>query len=276
MPLPEHVVRFWRALDGHLADVRPTPWGAVVTDARFPAIWDANYARVDVPDERVDADAVLAALRPALEAVGAEVLHVVCFEPEAARDLLADLSGRGHRLGWDLVLGHRRRARSGPARQAGRAAVEALDDGDELWEAVARSFAIFGIDDPTAVDQLLRLERDVLAPGGKRWFGIRGRGRRLVSLGAAVVLEGVGYVDNVATEPRARGLGYASALVSEAVAWMRARGADDVFLLTDPDEPPTVRLYERLGFRSLGRLASTKGPLRDQSSPSERNAVSST
>jgi hypothetical protein len=46
--VPDHVVRFWRSLDLCFGRVEPTWWGAVVTDARFPAVWDVNYARVDV------------------------------------------------------------------------------------------------------------------------------------------------------------------------------------------------------------------------------------
>ncbi|MFN8232070.1 MAG: hypothetical protein U0V56_00825 [Actinomycetota bacterium] len=53
MPLPDRVLRFWRALDAHFGSVLPTTWGAVVTDGRFPAIWDANYARVDVASDAV-------------------------------------------------------------------------------------------------------------------------------------------------------------------------------------------------------------------------------
>jgi ribosomal protein S18 acetylase RimI-like enzyme len=121
--------------------------------------------------------------------------------------------------------------------------------------------ALFGVDPPPTVAQLCSLERDVLAPGGKRWFGVRDAGGVPISLGALIVLEGVGYVDNVATFPEARGRGYASAVTARVVRIAREEGAQRVWLLADPDEPRIGRMYERLGFRAIGSIASTKGPL---------------
>jgi ribosomal protein S18 acetylase RimI-like enzyme len=126
---------------------------------------------------------------------------------------------------------------------------------------VTASFALFGVEPTEAIGQLQTIERDVLVPGGKRWFGVRGDDGALAALGALHLLEGVGYIDNVATVPAARGRGYASAITARIVREARARGAGTVFLLADPGDEPVVRLYRRLGFRELGRLASTKGPL---------------
>jgi ribosomal protein S18 acetylase RimI-like enzyme len=118
----------------------------------------------------------------------------------------------------------------------------------------------FGIDDAGALEQLMRIERDVLTPGAKRWFGVR-TDRRWVSLAALLILEDVGYVDNVATAPAFRGRGFARAVTSHVVRTALAEGAETVFLLADPDEASIVALYERLGFREVTRLASTRGPL---------------
>jgi hypothetical protein len=49
VPIPHDLIRFWRALDGLFGAPETTWWGAVVTDPRFPTIWDANYARIDRP-----------------------------------------------------------------------------------------------------------------------------------------------------------------------------------------------------------------------------------
>ena len=51
----------------------------------------------------------------------------------------------------------------------------------------------------------------------------------------------------------------ASAIVSRAIELARGSGAEHVSLFADPDALPVVRMYERLGFRGVGRLASTKG-----------------
>ena len=258
MPIPDHVIRFWAALDDLFATVERAWWGAVVTDGRFPRIWDANYARVEARSPDLSADEVLERLIPAVRAAGADLSHVMIFHPEVATRLLVSLSSAGHRLAWDLVL---EVAADPPAGDLGPA-VEELPGGEELWVAVADSIATFGVGPEDAIAQLQRIEREVLTPGGKRWFGVRDRDRgRIVSLGALHLLEGVGYVDNVATAPAARGRGCASAVTARIVREARAAGAAHVFLLADPDDEPVLRLYGRLGFREVGRLASTKGPL---------------
>jgi len=96
---------------------------------------------------------------------------------------------------------------------------------------------------------------------GKRWFGVRNSAGTVVSLAALVVLEGVGYLDNVVTFPEARGQGYASAVTARAIAEARTSGAEHVWLLAEPADAPVLRLYERLGFREVGKLAATRGPI---------------
>jgi ribosomal protein S18 acetylase RimI-like enzyme len=248
---PAYVHRFWAAMDALFATVTPTPWGAVVTDGRFPRVWDANYARVDVAGARLED--VEDALLPALRASGADLFHVVAFDPEGSTELLTHLSRRGHRLAWDVVMD----VAAAEAAPAGHPA-ESLTPGDELWDAVEASLGLFG-DPADALAQLRAIETEVMDPGGKRWFGIREDGR-IVSIAALLVLEGVGYVDNVATDPAYRGRGYASALTVHAVAQART-DVERVVLLADPEEPAVVRMYERIGFREVGRLASTRGPI---------------
>ena len=70
---------------------------------------------------------------------------------------------------------------------------------------------------------------------------------------------GVGYVDNVATFPEARGQGYASAIVTRVVERALSAGASHICLFADPGADAVVRMYERLGFRGVGRVASTLG-----------------
>jgi ribosomal protein S18 acetylase RimI-like enzyme len=139
--------------------------------------------------------------------------------------------------------------------------VEELRPSEELWERVAASFELFGVDPQESVDELRAIETDVLLPGGKRWFGVRDDRGTVVSLAALVLLADVGYVDNVATFPDARGRGYASAITRAVIGAARGAGVEGIFLLADPDEAAVVRMYERLGFRDAGRLASTRGPV---------------
>src|SRR5713101_2837000 len=88
MAVPEHVHGFWKALDDRVGRVEPTWWGAVVTHARFPAVWDINYARIDVADEDLGLKDVADVLLPRLEEIGTEVFHVVSFYPQATTGLL--------------------------------------------------------------------------------------------------------------------------------------------------------------------------------------------
>lgn len=254
--IPEHMLRFWRALDALFGRVEPTRWGAVVTDGRFPAVWDANYARVDVAAADLTLAEVEASLLPALLETGSSVQHVVSFHPHATERLLQELADRGHRLTWDLVMDLDVEP---PAE--GSWQVEALPNGPELWGRVRESLALFGIDDDTTADQLARIERDVLAPGGKRWFGVRDGGGDLTSLGALLVLDDVGYIDNVATFEHARGRGLASAVTAHMIAVAVRSGASHICLFADPDDRSVVGMYERLGFRHAGVLAATRGPV---------------
>jgi ribosomal protein S18 acetylase RimI-like enzyme len=252
--LPDDLIRFWRALDDCLSTVCETPWGAIVTDQRFPSIWDTNYARIDRPVEGLRLREVEEALAPALERVGAETFHVVSFFPEETRDVISELSSRGHTLSWDVVM----RFEGTASPNAGGPVVEELHAGAELWDTVQAALSLFDVTDPEAVRQLRRLEEEVLSRSAKRWFGVREDGE-LVSIAAMLELAGIGYVDNVATFPKARGKGYASALTAHAVETALGRDARHVYLLADPDGP--VTMYRRLGFREIGRIGSTKGPI---------------
>jgi ribosomal protein S18 acetylase RimI-like enzyme len=262
VPLPDHILRLWQALDSLFASVDPTPWGAVVTDGRFPRIRDANYARIDVDDLSIRARDVEDALLPALTRAGADVMHVVTFHHEVHTALLSELSMRGHRLGWDLVMDVEPARADRPPEAV---AVEELVPDDELWATVGDTFAMFDVEPGPAVEELRAIERDVLAPGGKRWFGVRDPEGALASIAAMLLLDGVAYLDNVATFPRARGRGLASA-VTARIAWEADRaGASHLWLLCDPEDDAVVRLYRRLGFTEVGRLASTRGPIPDHS-----------
>jgi GNAT superfamily N-acetyltransferase len=257
--IPEDFHRFWRALDELMERVQPTWWGAVVTDSRFPAIWDANYARIDSPAPDLSAAEIQRNLKPALRASGATMMHVVSFHPQETTGLLAELSTHGHKLGWDLVM--RAVGPPAPADPSVDVAVEEIAWGPEIRQAVIESLALFNVDDPIAVSQLLRQEDEVLIPAGTRWFAVRDEEGRVVSLAALLVLDGVGYIDNVATLPQARRRGYAGALALRCRLETLAAGVSSVCLLADPDNASVVTLYERAGFHGCGKLGSTKGPI---------------
>ena len=272
---PDPVLRSFRAMDASFGSVRSTWWGAVVTDARFPAISDVNYARVEVDTDEVRADDIDRALVPALRDAGVErIHHVVSFHPEQTRALLAELSGRGHRLTWDLVMRHEASGSTDPPPTAGTTgrgpSVVELADDDDLWSGVRASMAWFGIEPGDALEQLCEIERTVLFPAGKRWFGVRDASGRPASVGSVTVLDGVAYVDNVATAPSARRRGFGSAVMRHLIAAAYEDGVDDLVLLADPEAEGIVAMYEGLGFRPAGYLAATRGPVPTVEAGTER------
>ena len=99
----EPLLRFWRAHDDLFEHTQTRWWGAVVADARFPAIQEPNYARVETR-QPVRLEEIDDALVPAMRASGSERSHVVIFHPEDQTDLIATASTRGDRIAWDLVM----------------------------------------------------------------------------------------------------------------------------------------------------------------------------
>ena len=85
--------------------------------------------------------------------------------------------------------------------------------------------------DPKFIDekaeQLRRIEEETFSDEHKRWLGVRDEAGTIVALAALIQLEGVGYLDNVATFPEARGRGLASAIVAHAIELARAAAIQD-------------------------------------------------
>jgi ribosomal protein S18 acetylase RimI-like enzyme len=239
----ERLLQYWRAYDALFAEVEPTWWGAVVRDARFAALHEMNYARVETGTP-VD----LTEIERAVLVDGRRRSHVVTFRPEDQTELLVQASSRGHRIGWDLVMVHEGQA----AAVDPRIEQSALDE--RFWTAYRRSLAWFGITENEVAAQLHEVERDVLIPAGRRWFVGRERDA-IVGLAALLVFDGIGYVDHVATAPSARRRGFATALTRRAVSEARTAGAERTFLLAEPGGAGAA-LYERIGFRSVTQIAS--------------------
>jgi len=252
----EPFIRFWHALDDAFERVEPAWLGAVVTDRRFPVIWDVNYARVESDDPSLTLAEIDRSLLPALEASDAHYRHLVLLRPDVATDLLSELGTRGDQLSWDTVMEHRGRRLP----RLGDTDVEEIADPDErFWSRQRESLVEFRVSESKAQEQLLRLEREVLLPFGKRWFGIRD-GAQLVALGSLMSHDGIGYVDHVVTFPEARARGFASAIVARIVHDAREAGDDRVYLLAESGTGP-IPLYQRLGFRAVGQVASSLAPV---------------
>jgi ribosomal protein S18 acetylase RimI-like enzyme len=248
----EPLLGYWRAQDDVFERVDPFWWGAVVSDARFPRVQEANYARVETR-QRLRLAEVEEPLVPAMERTAHGRSHVVVFFPEDQTDLLAEASTRGEKLSWDLVMQH-----TGVPPAVDDVIVEEVPFDDTIESGHRASLRWFDITDPVVVDELVTMERTVMVPGGRRWFVVRHDGEA-VAFAGLVVLERVGYLDNVVTFPEARRRGYAAALAATAVEAARASGAERTYLMADPDGTAKA-IYERLGFRPVTQIASWISP----------------
>ena len=255
----EPLLRLWRAHDDLFERTEARWWGAVVSDARFPAIQEPNYARVETR-QPVRLEEIEDALVPAMRASGSERSHVVIFHPEDQTELVAAASTRGDRIAWDLVMVVAGRD-VGPTGEdvepPGEVEEVSAFDG-AFWSVHRDSARLFDVTDDDTLDQLQAMERDVLIPAGRRWFSVLDGGRR-VALAALLVLERTAFVDHVVTFPEARRRGHAGALTRQLVAEAAAMGADRTFLLAEP-EGDAVRVYDRIGFERVTHLASWLAP----------------
>jgi ribosomal protein S18 acetylase RimI-like enzyme len=227
--------------------VEETSFGRAYLHLGFPLRYSSNLIRVEGSLDGIGADALAA------DADGVFGEHEafthrrveVSDEANAAR-----LEREFLDLGWgierDVLMAQRRDPEARPrieVRDAGYA------DARPVIETVMRGqpFA----DSEEVVEQLVGyravLEREV----GARFF-IADVDGEPAAVCEGYVLGDVAQVEDVNTLEPFRGRGLASAVVLEASAWGRARGAELVFLVADVDDWPK-ELYRRLGFDEVLR-----------------------
>ena len=252
-PVPEleALLELWRAHDAAFERAELAWWGAVVSDRRYPAIHEANYARVEARSP-----VPLAEIAVGLGTAGADPrTHVVVFHPEEQTDLLAEAGTAGARLVWDLVMvrrsGHTDPQGAGP--DIPTEEIARFDDA--FWIAHAESVRLFDVEDPDTLDQLQALERETLIPHGRRWFVVRGEGGGPVAFASLLVVGDAAFLDHVVTFPEARRRGCAEALTRRAVSEAAAAGGASTLLLAEPGRP-AERIYRRIGFEPVAHLAS--------------------
>jgi len=251
--VPSVPERYFAAADAALRGTRRTWWGAVVADERFPDLYDLNHAKVsqDAPD--LTLAEVVAELEPSLRAGGSHHLQIVLLRTDAAPELVEEAVRTGLQSSEDAVMELRAGA---PAMDDDRR-VERADPGPELWDVLERSYREFDVTQPQVTEQLLRWNREVLAPRGRRYYLAR-RDGRVAGIGALQVADRIAYVDDVVTFPEHRRQGVASSIVRRILRDAAGSGAEATFLLAD--EPGPIRLYRRLGFEVTGSVRTLLGP----------------
>jgi ribosomal protein S18 acetylase RimI-like enzyme len=227
--------------------LEPTPFGPVLVHTRLARVHDLNFLRAEEPGdataeelaaeaERVQGGAGIAHRRVNVRAEG----HRKRLEPQFVQ------------LGWEpqrFVVMVQRREPDRPAEHE----VREVDEPTlrPLWAEAIRSEP-HGKDE-ALVQQILEHRRDVGQAIPTQLFAAEVDGK-LVAHTELYSEDGVGQVENVYTLADYRGRGLARSLVLRGVAQSGAAGNDVTFLVADADDWPQ-RLYEKLGFETVGRYA---------------------
>jgi N-acetylglutamate synthase-like GNAT family acetyltransferase len=256
--------RYFTATDERLRNVEPTWWGAVVTDERFPDVYDLNYARVSTSSPDLSLDDVVQELEPALRRTRSRHVQIVVLATDGAPRLVEQATAAGLRLSSDTVM-ELRRPTPPPEHGGDLPPVEEADPGaPEFADLLRRAYAEFEVTQEHVVEQLLRWNREVLAPSGRRYFVVRVEGE-VAGTGAFHLAGGVAYVDDIVTFSEYRRRGVASAIVRRLIREAGEVDTESTFLLADQLGP--MRLYRSLGFEETGRVHGLLGGIDQVAAP---------
>jgi ribosomal protein S18 acetylase RimI-like enzyme len=262
--LPEPILSFWTASLDLQAGLRPTSWGAIVTDPRYPRVYEANHASVLRLAPRLTLQDIRTELVPALEEAGATHEHIEVMDADDDSPALRELLASPGEHDPDVVMvyegegsaGGRRAASSGPE---GIQVEELRHPDDSFWNLYRVVPNEYGERLPAEVlDQMLHRVQSLFLPWERFYVGVVDG--TIAGMVSVLTLQGVAYIDNVVTLPRFRRRGIATAAVTRAVSASLEAGVDVVFLLTEEKGSPQ-RLYERLGFRVQRRCYGFTRPL---------------
>ena len=89
-------------------------------------------------------------------------------------------------------------------------------------------------------------------PAPRRFFA-RLREGQVIATGLSVLDGTLASVQCMATTPRARRTGAASAVLTDIAGWAAALGAHHLYLQTEQSNTAAIALYEKAGFAVAGR-----------------------
>lgn len=234
------------------AEVRRTPYGAIVHASRFPLIYMANLAWVErLPTEGIEP--ILEDLDAAFE--GTPVVHrnIVFEDAQVAFENQEAFAARGFRPLADLVM-----ARLGlpacianPELAVREVGVDASED--HYRRMRMRLFEGIGYP-PEECRQLYEIARERGgALGQKEFVGYyKGEPAGTVALWPRGKF---GLIEDVATMPEFRGRGVARTMLFEISKRALSEGCEYTVLFTDPFDSPQV-MYKTLGYLAVGEIRS--------------------
>lgn len=122
-------------------------------------------------------------------------------------------------------------------------------DDVELLGRWCSEFSDEALGDDEGLPDPVEFARDALAGG--RGAAIWVDGDPVAMALATKPVSGMSRIGPVYTPKEYRGRGYGSAVTAAAVTWAVERGARDVLLFADLDNPVANSIYQRLGFRPV-------------------------
>lgn len=223
--------------------VGDVPGGFVVRNRDYPAAHDHNLLIIN---SAVDPDALAIAADEALADASHRLIYV--HDPGVADAVTPRLTELGYERSDELILvaesvGGPRNADTAEVRIVELDVDERIAVATEEWRADKSA---------DVARQLGERIRTVLPAADVTFLAVRSDDETVVAHVDLYVRDGLAQVEELMTAPAARGRGYGSALVIEAVRRARANRA---FIVADVDDWPK-QLYRRLGFRDLGTTAT--------------------
>jgi GNAT superfamily N-acetyltransferase len=238
------VHRFEREIDLAGTETVESPLGVGVLTPALPRRHDSNYLlleRASSAQEAIgEADRILG---------GAGRSHrvILTFDEDLAGRLVPQFQALGWQIDRHVLMAQHRE----PEKRADLSIVREVDE-SALRPGRTRAILAQPWGSKELAQQLLDSKLLIATRAETRFFAVEANGE-IVAWTDLYVAQGVGQVEDVATEPEHRGKGYATAVVIRAVGEARRAGADLVFLVADDEDWPK-ELYARLGFDPIGRV----------------------
>jgi GNAT superfamily N-acetyltransferase len=240
----ERIHRFEREIELAGTETVESRLGAGVLTPELPRRHDSNYLLLDravnAYEAIGEADRILG---------GAALAHrvILTFDDQLAWRLMPEFQALGWLFNRHVLMVQRRR----PEKRADLSIVREVDE-SALRPGRMQAILAQPWGTPELARQLLDSKVFLAERAQTRFFAVEVNDE-IVAWSDLYVAQGVGQVEDVATEPEHRGKGYATAVVLHAVDEARLAGADLVFLVADDHDWPK-KLYARLGFDPIGRI----------------------
>lgn len=237
---------FENAIRDRLAEEsEPFGWGTALFCPSLPAIYDVNFLRVEKPDEKIDAESLMAEANRLMEPRGLKHRKVVVDDETIGASLAPAFKDAGYDIHRLLFMVHRRQ----PERMA------TVDVDEVVAELHTRAKERFNREQPyfeteDAIQQMNGLATRVFEATDKRCFAAYVDGE--IASVCELYSDGVtAQIEDVSTLESHRSKGLATATVLRALHEARAWGHEMVFLVADADDWPK-EMYLKLGFEGVG------------------------